>query len=494
MAGRHILAIDQGTTSTRAIVFDSSGHPVASAQKELPQIFPRPGWVEHDPDEIWSATVEVCRGALAKAKLEATALAGIGITNQRETTVVWDRATGKPVHNAIVWQDRRTAERCQALKQAGHEKVFSDRTGLLLDPYFSGTKIAWILDHVAGARAAAEKGALAAGTIECFLLWRLTGGKVHASDATNASRSLLLDIRKGAWDPELMQLLHVPASLLPQVVDCSGELGVTTADVLGAPVPILGMAGDQQAATVGQACIRPGMVKATYGTGCFALLNTGSLAMHSRSRLLTTIAYQLGGRRTYALEGSIFIAGAAVQWLRDGLRLISKSADVEALARGARDAHGVYMVPAFVGLGAPYWDAEARGAILGLTRDSGPGEIAAATLDSVCYQTRDLVEAMRADGAQIDDLRVDGGMVVNDPLMQRLADTVGAPVERPQVTETTALGAAFLAGLAAGLWPSLEALSKTWVLDRAFKPAEDTISRDRRYAGWKDAVRRVRSS
>lgn len=494
MAGRHILAIDQGTTSTRAIVFDASGRPVASAQKELPQIFPRPGWVEHDPEEIWSATVEVCRGALAKAALDASALAGIGITNQRETAVVWDRATGKPVHNAIVWQDRRTADRCAALKQAGHEKLFSDRTGLLLDPYFSGTKIEWILDHVAGARAAAERGVLAAGTVECFLLWRLTGGRVHASDATNASRSLLLDIRKGAWDPELMRLLRVPASLLPAVVDCSGELGVATADILGAPVPILGMAGDQQAATVGQACIRPGMVKATYGTGCFALLNTGSLAVHSRSRLLTTIAYQLDGRRTYALEGSIFVAGAAVQWLRDGLRLISKSADVETLARGAKDAHGVYMVPAFVGLGAPYWDAEARGAILGLTRDSGPGEIAAATLDSVCYQTRDLVEAMRSDGAQIDDLRVDGGMVVNDPLMQRLADTVGAPVERPQVTETTALGAAFLAGLKAGLWPSLDALSKTWVLDRAFRPAEDTISRDRRYAGWKDAVRRVRSS
>ena len=494
MAGRHILAIDQGTTSTRAIVFDASGRPVASAQKELPQIFPRPGWVEHDPEEIWSATVEVCRGALAKASLEASALAGIGITNQRETAVVWDRATGKPVHNAIVWQDRRTAERCAALKQAGHEKIFSDRTGLLLDPYFSGTKIEWILDHVAGARAAAERGALAAGTVECFLLWRLTGGKVHASDATNASRSLLLDIRKGAWDAELMRLLRVPASLLPTVVDCSGELGVATADILGAPVPILGMAGDQQAATVGQACIRPGMVKATYGTGCFALLNTGSLAVHSRSRLLTTIAYQLDGRRTYALEGSIFIAGAAVQWLRDGLRLISKSADVETLARGAKDIHGVYMVPAFVGLGAPYWDAEARGAILGLTRDSGPGEIAAATLDSVCYQTRDLVEAMRSDGAQIDELRVDGGMVVNDPLMQRLADTVGAPVERPRVTETTALGAAFLAGLQAGLWPSLESLSKTWDLDRAFRPGEDTISRDRRYAGWKDAVRRVRSS
>lgn len=494
MAGRHILAIDQGTTSTRAIVFDAAGRPVASAQKELPQIFPRPGWVEHDPEEIWSATVEVCRGALAKASLEASALAGIGITNQRETAVVWDRATGKPVHNAIVWQDRRTAERCATLKQAGHEKLFSDRTGLLLDPYFSGTKIEWILDHVAGARAAAERGVLAAGTIECFLLWRLTGGKVHASDATNASRSLLLDIRKGTWDAELMRLLRVPAALLPEVVDCSGELGVTTADILGAPVPILGMAGDQQAATVGQACIRPGMVKATYGTGCFALLNTGSLAVHSRSRLLTTIAYQLDGRRTYALEGSIFVAGAAVQWLRDGLRLISKSADVEALAQGAKEAHGVYLVPAFVGLGAPYWDAEARGAILGLTRDSGPGEIAAATLDSVCYQTRDLVEAMRSDGAQIDELRVDGGMVVNDPLMQRLADTVGAPVERPRVTETTALGAAFLAGLQAGLWPSLDSLSKSWALDRAFQPTEDTISRDRRYAGWKDAVRRVRSS
>jgi len=494
MAAQHVLAIDQGTTSTRAIVFDAGGRPVASAQKELPQIFPRPGWVEHDPEEIWAATVEVCRGALAKAKLDAKALAGIGITNQRETTVVWDRATGKPIHNAIVWQDRRTVDRCAALKKDGHEKLFTERTGLLLDPYFSGTKIAWILDHVAGARSAAEKGTLAAGTIECFLLWRLTGGRVHASDATNASRSLLLDIRKGVWDDELMKLLGVPASLLPRVVDCSGELGVADAEILGAPVPILGMAGDQQAATVGQACIKPGMVKATYGTGCFVLLNTGSIAVHSRHRLLTTIAYQLDGRRTYALEGSIFIAGAAVQWLRDGLKLIEKSADVEKVAAGARDGHGVYMVPAFVGLGAPHWDPEARAAILGLTRDSGPGEIAAATLDSVCYQTRDLLEAMRGDGAQIDELRVDGGMVVNDPLMQRLADTVGTPVERPEVTETTALGAAFLAGLKAGLWPSLEALSRTWVLDRAFKPAEDSAARDRRYAGWKDAVRRVRSS
>jgi glycerol kinase len=494
MAGKHVLAIDQGTTSTRAIIFDASGRPVASAQKELPQIFPRSGWVEHDAEEIWSATIEVCRGALAKAKLKPADLAGIGITNQRETTVVWDRATGKPIYNAIVWQDRRTADRCAELKRAGHEKAVTDKTGLLLDPYFSGTKIEWILKHVAGARAAADKGALAAGTIECFLLWRLTGGKVHASDATNASRTLLLDIRTGTWDPDLTKLLGVPSSLLPRVVDCSGELGVTTADFLGAPVPVLGMAGDQQAATVGQACVKPGMVKTTYGTGCFALLNTGSIAVHSRHRLLTTIAYQLDGRRTYALEGSIFVAGAAVQWLRDGLGLIEKSGDIEALAGRAREGHGVYLVPAFVGLGAPHWDPDARGALMGLTRDSGPAEIAAATLDSVCYQTRDLVDAMRGDGAQIDDLRVDGGMVVNDLLMQRLADTVGTPVERPKVTETTALGAAFLAGLKAGLWPSLDALSTTWALDRAFRPAEGTASRDRRYAGWQDAVRRVRTS
>jgi len=494
MAARHILAIDQGTTSTRAIVFDASGRPVASAQKELPQIFPKPGWVEHDPEEIWRATVEVCRGAVAKAKLEPSALAGIGITNQRETTVVWDRATGKPVHNAIVWQDRRTAALCDELRRAGHEPMVSQRTGLLLDPYFCGTKIAWILKNVAGAQAAAEKGALAAGTIESFLLWRLSGGKVHASDATNASRTLLLDIRKGVWDPELARLLGVPLAMLPRVVDCAGELGVTTPDILGASVPVLGMAGDQQAATVGQACTKPGMIKATYGTGCFAVLNTGSIAVHSSHRLLTTIAYQLAGRRTYALEGSIFVAGAAVQWLRDGLKLIKHSGEVEAMARAARDGHGVYMVPAFVGLGAPYWDAEARGALLGLTRDTGPAEIAAATLDSVCYQTRDLVEAMRGDGAQIDEIRVDGGMVVNDPLMQRLADTVGTPVQRPKVIETTALGAAFLAGLQAGLWPSLDSLSATWALDRAFTPSEGTPSRDRRYRGWQDAVKRVRST
>ncbi len=494
MAGTHILAIDQGTTSTRAIVFDATGRPVASEQKELQQIFPKPGWVEHDPEEIWSATVEVCRGALAKAKLDAKALAGIGITNQRETTVVWDRASGKPVHNAIVWQDRRTADFCAELKKAGHEEMVAAKTGLLLDPYFSGTKLRWILDHVPGTRAEAEKGKLAFGTIESFLLWRLTGGKVHASDATNASRTLLLDINTGTWDAELLKMIGVPESVLPKVVDCSGDLGVTTKDFLGHPVPILGMAGDQQAATVGQACVKPGMVKATYGTGCFALLNTGDKPVRSKHRLLTTIAYQLKGKRTYALEGSIFIAGAAVQWLRDGLHLIEKSSEIEGLSRFARADHGVYMVPAFVGLGAPYWDAGARGAILGLTRDSGAGEIAAATLDSVCYQTRDLTEAMRGDGAKIEALRVDGGMVVNNALMQRLADTVGAPVERPTVTETTALGAAFLAGLAAGLWPALDALSATWALDRAFHPMEAAAGRDKRYAGWQDAVRRVRSS
>lgn len=491
---KYILALDQGTTSSRSIVYDENLTPLASAQQEFQQHFPEPGRVEHEAKEIRDTIFSTAREAIRKAGIDPKSLAAIGITNQRETIVVWNRKTGEPVHRAIVWQDRRTAERCAELKKAGHEKAVSDKTGLLLDPYFSGTKIEWILKHVSGARAAAEKGALAAGTIECFLLWRLTGGKVHASDATNASRTMLLDIRTGAWDPDLMKLLGVPASLLPRVVDCSGELGVTTADFLGAPVPVLGMAGDQQAATVGQACIKPGMVKTTYGTGCFALLNTGSMAVHSRHRLLTTIAYQLDGRRTYALEGSIFIAGAAVQWLRDGLGLIEKSGEIEALAAKARDGHGVYLVPAFVGLGAPHWDPDARGAILGLTRDSGPAEIAAATLDSVCYQTRDLVDAMRGDGAQIDELRVDGGMVGNDLLMQRLADTVGTPVERPKVTETTALGAAFLAGLHAGLWPSLEALSATWALDRAFQPAEGTASRDRRYAGWQDAVRRVRTS
>jgi glycerol kinase len=493
MAARHILAIDQGTTSTRAIVFDERARPVASAQEELKQIYPAPGWVEHDPEEIWRATVSVCRDALAKAKLDASDIAGIGITNQRETVVVWERETGKPIHNAIVWQDRRTAEVCARFREAGLEPEVNERTGLLLDPYFSATKIAWILDNVAGARDAAEAGKLAVGTIESFLLWRLTGGTAHRSDATNASRTMVYNIRHQRWDLDLLRAIGVPHALLPEVDDNAFEFGTTTPDLFGAPLPILGMAGDQQAATVGQACLRPGMIKSTYGTGCFALLNTGGTLVRSKNRLLTTIAYRIDGKATYALEGSIFVAGAAVQWLRDGLKLIAKSSEVEALAEGARPDSGVYMVPAFVGLGAPYWDADARGALLGLTRDTGPAEIARATLDSVCYQTRDLIEAMKADGAEVGSVRVDGGMVVNDALMQRLADTVGVAVERPTVTETTALGAAFLAGFKAGLFPSLDSIGESWALDRAFAPGEDLASRDRRYTGWRAAVERVRS-
>ncbi|MCW5748506.1 MAG: glycerol kinase GlpK [Alphaproteobacteria bacterium] len=494
MLARHILAIDQGTTSTRAIVFDDQARPVALAQQELPQIYPVPGWVEHDPEEIWRATVAVCRDAMARAGLQARDIAGIGITNQRETTVVWDRDSGKPVHHAIVWQDRRTAERCAELKSAELEPEFVERTGLLLDPYFSGTKLAWILDNVAGARDLAEAGKLAFGTVESFLLWRLTGGKRHASDATNAARTLLYNIRSQRWDLDLLRVLGIPHAILPEVVDCAGDFGTTTADLFGAPIPVLGMAGDQQAATVGQACLQPGMVKSTYGTGCFALLNTGPTAVRSKHRLLTTIAYRLDGQVTYALEGSIFIAGAAVQWLRDGLKLIAASTEVEPLAAAARPDHGVYMVPAFVGLGAPYWDPDARGALLGLTRDTGPAEIAQATLDAVCYQTRDLVEAMHADGAAIAALRVDGGMVRNSALMQRLADTLGLQVERPAVTETTALGAAFLAGLQAGLFSSLDSIAARWRLDHAFAPREGAESRDRRYTGWQAAVKRVRGA
>jgi glycerol kinase len=494
MPARHILAIDQGTTSTRAIVFDDAARPLASAQRELRQIYPAPGWVEHDPEEIWQATVAVCRDALAQARLDAAAIAGIGITNQRETTVLWDRATGKPVHNAIVWQDRRTAGRCAELKSAELEPEIVQRTGLLLDPYFSGTKLAWLLDNVAGARARAEAGGLAFGTVESFLLWRLTGGKVHASDATNAARTMLYNIRSQRWDLDLLRALDIPHAVLPEVVDCAGDFGTTTADLFGAAIPVLGMAGDQQAATVGQACLAPGMVKSTYGTGCFALLNTGATAVRSRNRLLTTIAYRLNGTATYALEGSIFVAGAAVQWLRDGLKLIERSADVEALAAQARPDHGVVMVPAFVGLGAPYWDPEARGALLGLTRDTGAAEIAQATLDSVCFQTRDLMEAMKADGAEIGSLRVDGGMVANSPLMQRLADTVGMTVERPTVIETTALGAAFLAGLQAGLFPSLDGIAARWQRDRSFAPQAGAADSDRRYAAWQGAVGRVRTT
>ena len=489
-----LIAIDQGTTSTRAIAFDAALTPLASAQQELRQYYPAPGEVEHDPEEIWSATVATMRAAMGKAGLTAKDVAGIGITNQRETTVIWDRASGKPIHKAIVWQDRRTAAMCDALRRSGHEAALA-KTGLLLDPYFSATKIAWLLEHVDGARALAEAGRLAFGTVDSFLLWRLTGGKVHATDATNAARTLLFDIDLGRWDEDLCRLFGVPPSLLPQVRDCAGEFGVTTSDLFGAPIRILGIAGDQQAATVGQGCFKPGMLKSTYGTGCFALLNTGPERITSRNRLLTTIAYQLEGKRTYALEGAIFIAGAAVQWLRDGLKIIAKASEADSLAARADPAEHVYLVPAFVGLGAPYWDAQARAAIFGLTRNCGVAELARAALEAVGYQTRDLLAAMHADWPQAAGaatvLRVDGGMTASAVTMQFLADILGSPVDRPVVMETTALGAAYLAGRAAGLCADLDGFAAQWRLDRRFQPIMGSAERERKYSGWQDAVRRT---
>jgi glycerol kinase len=488
----YLIAIDQGTTSTRAIVFDAALAPVASAQQELRQIYPAPGLVEHDPEEIWSATLATVRAAMARAGAEARDIAALGITNQRETTIVWDRATNRPIHNAIVWQDRRTADRCEALRQ--DESMIAARTGLLLDPYFSATKIAWLLDHVEGARVAAREGRLAFGTVDSFLLWRLTGDKVHASDATNASRTLLLDIHRGSWDAELCRLFDIPEALLPRVRDCAGDFGTT--ELFGGPIRILGIAGDQQAAMVGQGCFAPGMVKSTYGTGCFALINTADQPVVSKNRLLTTIAYQLGGRRTYALEGAIFVAGAAVQWLRDALKVIGAAPDVNALAAAADPAEQVYLVPAFVGLGAPWWDANARGALFGLTRKSGVAELARATLEAVGYQTRDLLEAMQADwpAAGTDTvLRVDGGMAASDLTMQFVADILDAPVDRPGVMETTALGAAYLAGYAAGVCPDLPGFAARWGCERRFEPQMDAATRERKWAGWRDAVARTRS-
>ncbi|HEX7205340.1 MAG TPA: glycerol kinase GlpK [Xanthobacteraceae bacterium] len=488
----YLIAIDQGTTSTRAIVFDAALAPIASAQQELRQIYPAPGLVEHDPEEIWSATLATVRAVMARAGVEAGDIAALGITNQRETTIIWDRATNRPIHNAIVWQDRRTADRCAALRQ--DEPMIAARTGLLLDPYFSATKIAWLLDHVEGARVAAREGRLAFGTVDSFLLWRLTGGKVHASDATNASRTLLLDIHRGSWDADLCRLFDVPEALLPQVRDCAGDFGTT--ELFGRPIRILGIAGDQQAAMVGQGCFAPGMVKSTYGTGCFALLNTADQPVASKNRLLTTIAYQLGGRRTYALEGAIFVAGAAVQWLRDALKVIGTAPDVNALAAAADPAEQVYLVPAFVGLGAPWWDANARGALFGLTRKSGVAELARATLEAVGYQTRDLLEAMQADwpAAGTDTvLRVDGGMAASDLTMQFVADILDAPVDRPGVMEITALGAAYLAGYAAGVCPDLPGFAARWRCERRFEPQMDAATRERKWAGWRDAVARTRS-
>ena len=490
----YILSIDQGTTSTRAIVFDGTGNRVASAQVELKQHFPADGWVEHDAMDIWWATETVCRDALRKGGLHARDIAAIGITNQRETTVLWDRANGMPVHRAIVWQDRRTGERCAELKEQGYEPLIQSRTGLLLDPYFSATKLAWLLDHVPNARARAERGELAFGTIDSWLLWKLTHGKVHATDATNASRTMLFNIRTQCWDEELLHLFNIPAELLPVVKDSSADFGRCAPDFLGAPIPICGVAGDQQAALIGQACFAPGMVKSTYGTGCFMITNTGSTIVQSENRLLTTVAYRLNGETTYAVEGSIFVAGATIQWLRDGLKLIGCASETQAIAEATGDARGVYMVPAFTGLGAPYWDPRARGAIFGLTRDTGIGEIVTAGLQSVCFQTRDLMEAMTRDGASpVTTLRIDGGMVVNNWVAQSLADIIGVPVDRPVVTETTALGAAFLAGLQVGIFTSLDDISTLWSCDRRFEPTMSDDKRSSLYTGWLDAVRRVAS-
>lgn len=490
---KYVLAIDQGTTSTRAILFDQNLKPIAVDQREFPQHFPDSGWVEHDPEDIWSSTLDVCRGVLSRNDAQPTEIVAIGITNQRETTVVWDRETGQPIHNAIVWQDRRTSEQCAALKEAGHEALITSKTGLLLDPYFSGTKVAWILDHVDGARQAAKAGKLAFGTVDTFLLWRLTDGRVHATDATNASRTMLYDIHVGAWDDTLLELLNVPKSILPDVHDTAHYFGDCAVSHFGAPIPIASMIGDQQAATVGQACFQPGMMKSTYGTGCFALLNTGAEAIRSQNRLLTTIAYQLDGVPTYALEGSIFVAGAAVQWLRDEMGLIADAAETGELAALADENQSVYLVPAFVGMGAPYWDAECRGAIFGLTRATGPKELAKAALESVCYQTRDLLEAMQRDWGQSGEtvLRADGGMVASDWTMQRLSDLLPAVVERPNNAETTALGAAYLAGMKVGFYPSIDDFAATWACDRRYSPILEETEREHLYAGWQDAVRRT---
>ncbi len=487
----HVLALDQGTTSSRAIVFDESGAEVAVAQMEFQQIFPRPGWVEHDPLEIWDSQLAVARQALQHAGLAARDLAAVGITNQRETVVVWDRVTGLPVTNAIVWQDRRTAEACDRLKRDGHEPLFRDRTGLVLDPYFSGTKLAWILDHVPGARE--DPGRLAFGTVDSWLLWNLTGGALHATDVTNASRTLLCDIHEGDWSEELLGILNVPREILPVVRSSSEVYAETLADLLGAPVPIAGVAGDQQAALFGQACLRPGMVKNTYGTGCFLLMHTGDRPVRSRNELLTTPAWRIGGRTDYALEGSVFVAGAVVQWLRDGLGLIRAAGEIEALAASVPDSGGVVLVPAFTGLGAPHWDPYARGALVGITRGTTAAHLARAALEAIAFQVADVLDAMTADsGVPAAELRADGGAAVNDLLMQLQADLAGVPVVRPRVRETTALGAAYLAGLATGVWKDTGEIAARWQVDRVFEPAMDRGQAAARRARWNRAVERAK--
>ncbi|TYB80510.1 glycerol kinase GlpK [Maritimibacter fusiformis] len=490
---KHILAIDQGTTSSRAIAFDAAMRPVASAQREFAQHFPASGQVEHDPADIWDSVLATAREVVEGIGSEQ--FAAIGITNQRETTLIWDRATGAPIHNAIVWQDRRTAPLCAKLREAGHEPMITARTGLLIDPYFSATKVKWLLDNVEGARARAEAGELAFGTIDSFLIWKLTGGRVHATDATNAARTMLYDIGKGQWDADICALMGVPMALLPEVRDCADDFGSTDPALFGSELPIYGVAGDQQAATIGQACFQPGMMKSTYGTGCFALLNTGDDMVASKNRLLTTIAYRLDGRTTYALEGSIFIAGAAVQWLRDGLGILNEAQDAGRMARRADPQQEVYLVPAFTGLGAPHWDSESRGALYGLTRGTGPNEIARAALEAVGFQTADLIAAMRADWPGYTDapLRVDGGMSASGYTMQFLADITGLQVDRPAVLETTALGVAWLAGMRAGLYPDQAGFAETWAADTRFRPNMGAHDQSAKLAGWSDAVRRTLS-
>lgn len=491
MTTQYVLAIDQGTTSSRAIVFDRQGRIVSRAQEEFPQIYPADGWVEHDPDAIWSTTLRTAQRAFQEAEAKGGRVAALGITNQRETTVIWERASGRPIHNAIVWQDRRTADICQRLSHENVGNEIQERTGLLLDPYFSATKVAWLLDHVPGARSRATHGELAFGTVDSFLLARLTGNRIHATDATNAARTSLFNIHTNSWDDALLRIFDIPPAVLPQVQDCASDFGQTEPELFGRAIPILGIAGDQQAATIGQCCFQPGAIKSTYGTGCFVLMNTGDKALRSKNRLLTTLAYRLAGQSTYALEGSIFMAGAAVQWLRDGMGLISRAQDSEALAHQLSSNNGVYIVPAFTGLGAPYWNPEVRGAVFGIKQSTGPAEFARAVLESVCYQTHDLFQAMAEDGVRPTSLRVDGGMVANDWLVQFLADVLALPVDRPRVMETTALGAAILAGMQAGLLGSLDELSQQWHLDRRFEPRIEPPERKELLDGWHDAVQRV---
>ena len=494
MSKQYLLAIDQGTSSSRTVIYDDRTNVVASAQQEFRQIYPQPGWVEHDPEDIWSSVVAVTREAMAESGAVAASIAGVGITNQRETTLIWDRETGQCIHNAIVWQDRRTADHCDALRSQGAEASVTAKTGLRLDPYFSASKIAWLLDNVEGARQRAEAGRLAFGTVDCFLLWRLTGGRAHATDASNASRTMLFNIHTQEWDAELLELFGVPSSLLPEVRDCAADFGMTSVDVVGGEIPICGIAGDQQAALIGQAGFDYGMTKSTYGTGCFVIANTGDEALASRNQLLTTVACRLNGKVTYGLEGSVFVAGSAMQWLRDELRVIDAAPESETIARNTGIVDDVYVVPAFAGLGAPYWDAHARGAVLGLSRGSGRDEIVTATLQAVAYQTRDLFDAMVEDGIAPSVIRVDGGMVANDWFLQFLADILDVRVERPANVESTVLGAAYLAALQRGIVDNLGDASRLWQCERAFEPAMSGDQREMLLSGWADAIARVRGA